>query len=168
MPMLACDVGSFQVLCSVSVLPLSSCTIVCTDSKRRGPTLSTELVREGDFPLCVPPGPLALLQENSAVFHGRLRPCSKRMKEFGRPRKAWITAGGQRVLWTYHAEPFSVDVNESSMCVCLHTHKDKQSEHIFFCGIGYICKIRVERHCLLFLEEMQQYLCTWAFKFIVQ
>lgn len=85
---MARDVGSVQVLRSVSALPLSSCTIVPTESKRRGPTLSTELVREGDFPLRVPPGPLALLQENSAVFHGRLRPCLKRMKEFGRPRKA--------------------------------------------------------------------------------
>lgn len=109
--------GHFRSSAQCRALPLSSCTIVPTERKRRGPALSAELVREGDFPLCVPPGPLALLQENSAVFQGRLRPCLKRMKEFGRPRNAWIAAGGGRMLWTCRAVPFSMDVNEAWMCV---------------------------------------------------
>lgn len=66
------------------------------ERERVGPALCTQPVRVGDFPLCVPSGPLALLQENSAAFQGRLRPCWKRVKEFGRPKKAWITAGGGR------------------------------------------------------------------------
>eukprot|EP00064_Thunnus_orientalis_P003051 superscaffoldBa00000242_g3059 len=72
-------------------VPLSSCTIVATEREREegGPRFVQRTHEErGDYPLRVPSGPLALLQENSAVFQGRLRPCLKRMKEFGRRRKA--------------------------------------------------------------------------------
>lgn len=96
---LARVVGSFYALGSASV---SSSFPAPLSPQRRGgrervgPALCTQPVRVGDFPLCVPSGPLALLQENSAAFQGRLRPCWKRVKEFGRPKKAWITAGGGR------------------------------------------------------------------------
>lgn len=60
----------------------------CPHPERGGaPALSAKPVREGDIPLCFPSGPLALLQENSAVFQGRLRPRLKRLKEFGRLRE---------------------------------------------------------------------------------
>ena len=56
------------------------------EKEMRGPVLSTLIMSEGDFTLCVSSGPLVLLQESSAVFQGR--PCLKRMKEFGQTEES--------------------------------------------------------------------------------
>lgn len=75
------SVGSFHVLPSSPVLHYRP-----HREKEAGPILPAEQVK-GDFSVCIAPGPLALLQENSALFQSRLKPCLKRMKEFGRQRK---------------------------------------------------------------------------------
>lgn len=98
--MLAHGVGSFEDFSSALGSSSSFLSSIVPHTERGGATaLCTKPVRDEDFPLCVSPGPLALLQENSAVFQGRLRPRLERMKEFGRQTEehmncCWMVGGG--------------------------------------------------------------------------